>query len=108
MLYALLTRLWNDEAGSIVATEYLLLGTIVGLGSVTGLATVRDSINDEYQEFGTSVREVRQSYSVPAKKGGGGSAGGTTVTDGARHPLATPNVPPTLTGQQVQFSMPTP
>ena len=107
MLYALLTQLWNDDAGSIVATEYLLLGSIVGLGSAAGLATVRDSVNDEYKEFGNSVREVRQSYAVPAKKSGNASAGGAAVTD-ANSPLATPTVPPTLNGQQIHFSAPTP
>ena len=109
MLYALLTRLWNDETGSIVATEYLMLGTIVSLGSAAGMVSVRDSMNDEYKEFGTSVREVRQSYTVPAKKGASGTAGGTTVTD-TNNPLAAPHaqVPPTVNGQQIQFSVPTP
>lgn len=107
MLYALLTRLWNDEAGSILATEYLMLGTIVGVGSAAGLATVRDSINEEYKEFGNTVRDVRQSYSVPMKKGGSGSANGTTVVDPS-NPLATPYAQPGVPGQQVQFSYPTP
>ena len=105
-MFALLTQLWNDETGSIVATEYLMLGTIVGVGSVTGLASVRDSINEEYQEFGNSVREVRQSYSVPAKKSGNAATGGTHVVDASGGALAAPAAP--LSGQQVQFSMPTP
>jgi len=67
MIRQLMARLWNDEAGSVIATEYLMLGTVVALGSAGGMVTVRDSINDEYAEFGNSVRDVRQAsmQSVP-------------------------------------------
>jgi Flp pilus assembly pilin Flp len=111
MFTTLLTRLWNDETGSIVATEYLMLGTIVSLGGAAGLATVRDSMNDEYKEFGASVREVRQSYSYPSRKGSSGSSGGVTVNDpsgASAAPAGQTQAAPTLNGQQIQFSVPAP
>ena len=38
MLCNLFVRLWEDESGSVIATEYLMLGSIVALGSVAGMA----------------------------------------------------------------------
>lgn len=63
MLRSLLTRFWEDENGAVVALEYLMLGSIVAVGSATGMVAMRDSVVTEYQEFGQSIRDVRQTYS---------------------------------------------
>jgi hypothetical protein len=102
MFLDLIAKFWNDEAGSVIATEYLMLGSIVVMGSASGLASMRDTMNDEYKEYGNSVREVRQAYSVPVRKSGGGSTGGTTAID---RNTAVPAVPNSRT---VQFIAPTP
>jgi hypothetical protein len=60
----LLRRFWRDDAGAVVSTEYLMLGSVVVLGGVGGMATLRDATVNEMAEFGKSVRSVRQSYSV--------------------------------------------
>lgn len=62
----LMKKFWADECGAVVATEYLMLGSIVAAGSVTGLVSMRDAMNSEYQEFGNSIREIRQTY-TPAE-----------------------------------------
>lgn len=59
----LIARLWNDEAGAVIAAEYLLLGSVVAVGSVSGLTAVRDSMVDEYKEYGQSIRDVRRGAS---------------------------------------------
>jgi hypothetical protein len=81
MLRDLLIRLWADEAGAIIATEYLMLGSIVAMGAAGGMVAMRDSIVDEYKEFGQGVREMRQSYSAPAQRGGTGKTTGANPTD---------------------------
>ena len=81
MLKRLLAKLWSDDCGAVLATEYLMLGTVVSLGAATGLVSMRDAMNDEYKEFGHTIRDVRQQYSVPASKGSAGTHGGTAVTD---------------------------
>ncbi len=65
----LLAKLWTAEDGAVIATEYLMLGSIVAAGSATGLASMRDAMVSEYQEFGQSVRDVRRAYTPPLKKG---------------------------------------
>jgi Flp pilus assembly pilin Flp len=81
MIRELMTRLWKDESGSIIATEYLMLGTVVAIGSVGGMTTIRDTVNEEYQEYGNTLREVRQAHSKPvtgpAAKGRPGQTVGT-------------------------------
>lgn len=64
----LLAKLWADEAGAVIATEYLMLGSIVAAGGATGLASMRDAMVSEYQEFGQSVREIRQAYTPQLRK----------------------------------------
>ena len=69
MFRTLLVRFWGDESGAVIAAEYLMLGSVVGVGSATGMVAVRDSVNDEYRELGGTIREVRQQYAVPMPKG---------------------------------------
>jgi hypothetical protein len=58
----LVARLWADDLGSVIASEYLMLGGVVGLGSVAGLSALRDAANHEMEEFGQTVRVVNRSY----------------------------------------------
>ena len=58
----LLQRLWADDCGAVLTTEYLTLGSIVALGSASGLTTIKDSINDECKDFGQAVHEVNQAH----------------------------------------------
>jgi Flp pilus assembly pilin Flp len=115
MFRNLFVSFWADESGALVATEYLLLGSVVAVGSVTGMVEVRDSVNEEYKEFGQTVRETRQSYSVPTRRGGAASTGGTVVTDpaaprgsNAADPLALRLPPPPAVTFSPPSSYPTP
>ncbi|MCI0455823.1 MAG: hypothetical protein L0Z62_02425 [Gemmataceae bacterium] len=58
----LLTRLWRDDCGAILTSEYMMLGTIAVLGSASGLVTLRDATNEELRGMGDSMRQVRQAY----------------------------------------------
>jgi len=92
MLWNLFVRLWKDESGAVIATEYLMLGSIVAAGAASGMVAMRDSIVDEYKEFGQSTRELRQSYSIPAHHGGAARTDGsnaTNTTHGAHTPPST-------------------
>lgn len=60
MFVNLMRKFWADECGAVIATEYLMLGSIVAVGGTTGLVSMRDAMNAECQEFGNSVREIRQ------------------------------------------------
>ncbi len=58
----LMQKLWQDDAG-IVALEYLLVATIVGLGLVVGLAAVEGALDSELTELANAITVLDQSYS---------------------------------------------
>jgi Flp pilus assembly pilin Flp len=60
---SILRRLWQEDAG-IVALEYLLLATIVGLGLVVGLAAYHESLTVEQTELANAVSSLDQTYTV--------------------------------------------
>jgi hypothetical protein len=43
----LLTGLWYDEAGSVVAVQWVIVVSVLLLGAVTGLAVLRDTATPE-------------------------------------------------------------
>ena len=62
-MHRLLLKLWKDDAG-IVALEYLLVATIVGLGLVVGLAAVEDGLNVELTELSNAIMALSQGYGI--------------------------------------------
>jgi Flp pilus assembly pilin Flp len=63
LMRSLIVKLWKDDAG-IVALEYLLVATIVGLGLIVGLAAVEGAINVELTELGNAIMALSQGYSI--------------------------------------------
>jgi Flp pilus assembly pilin Flp len=58
------SKLWMDEAGFIVSSELVLLATIVVIGVIAGMTTVRDQVVTELSDVADAISEVDQSYSV--------------------------------------------
>jgi Flp pilus assembly pilin Flp len=73
-------KLWNDEDG-IVALEYLLVATIVGLGLIAGLVGLRQSIDAELLELGNAALAINQGYSFSAVTACIASVQGSQATD---------------------------
>ncbi len=61
-----LRHLWNDESGFIVSSDLLLISTILVIGLLVGLATVRDQIVQELGDVAVAVGNLNQSYSFAA------------------------------------------
>lgn len=59
----LLRKLWKDDCGSTSAMSLLLLTSIVVLGSVVGLVTLRDQIVQELGDMAIALESLDQSYS---------------------------------------------
>ncbi len=58
----LVMRLWRDEAGFVVSTELILIATILVIGVITGLVTIRDAVVTELADVADAISEVNQSY----------------------------------------------
>jgi len=58
----MLHQLWKDEAGFVVSTELVLIATILVIGMVVGLATVRNAVVQELGDVALAVGSINQSY----------------------------------------------
>lgn len=55
--------LFNDQAGFVLSSEAVLVGTVGVLGATVGLSVAADSIHDELTEVALAIRSLDQSYS---------------------------------------------
>jgi hypothetical protein len=58
----LMQQLWQDDCGGIITAEYLLLGSVLTVGTVSGMTAMRDATVEEMRESGNTVRAVREHY----------------------------------------------
>ncbi len=62
-------RLWSEESGAIVSAEIMLVMTILVLGVIVGLKSVRDSVVTELADVAQAIANVDQSYFYSATSG---------------------------------------
>ena len=74
-------RLWADEAGFIVSTELMLIATILVIGMIVGLVSIRDQIVQELADVAGAISEVNQSFSFSAVTGHNSSTAGSDFLD---------------------------
>ena len=77
----LLQRLRADEAGVVVSAELVLVGSILVLGMIVGLATLRDHVVQELGDIAGAIGDVNQDYSFSAITGHNSSTAGTDFDD---------------------------
>lgn len=58
----LVNELFNDEAGFVVSSELVLIGTILVIGMITGLATLRDGVIQELVDLSRAIGSVNQGF----------------------------------------------
>jgi Flp pilus assembly pilin Flp len=75
------SQLWNDEAGFVVSTELALIATILVIGMVVGLTSIRDQIVQELADIGGMISQLNQSYSFSAITGHHSSTAGSFGVD---------------------------
>ena len=54
-LRKLALRLWRDEVGGLLSTEYVLLGTLLTLGLVVGFSATRVSLVTEFEDYAAAL-----------------------------------------------------
>jgi len=62
-LRLLFNRFASSELGAMQVAEYLLMGTVITLGVLVGLASYRDALVLEYGDVATAFQRIDQSYS---------------------------------------------
>jgi len=88
-------RLWRDDCGALIATEWVFVATILVLGAITGLVAVRQAILSELTEFANAVMALNQSFSFTGQTNCQSSTAGSAATD-ANNSIPLRSVPPSL------------
>lgn len=77
-----MSRFWNDETGTVVSAEIILVITIAGIGMIAGLTTYRDAAVMEMADLATALGQFNQSYSLSSVViPGSASFAGSTFDD---------------------------
>jgi Flp pilus assembly pilin Flp len=58
----LLRKLWNDEAGFVVSAELVLVATLLVIGMVVGLTSLRNQVVQELADLGAAIGMISQGY----------------------------------------------
>ncbi len=77
----LLSRLWADEAGFVVSSELVLIATVMVVGLLAGMTTVRDQVVQELGDVADMVSEIDQSYSYSSITAHTSSTAGSHFND---------------------------
>jgi hypothetical protein len=78
MVKSMLTKLWNDDAGALIASEFLFVATILVIGIIVGLSGLRIAVVAELTELGNAILALSQGYTVS------GLTGCCAETDGSQ------------------------
>ena len=78
----MMRQLWNDEGGVVVSAELVLVGTILVIGLITGLSSLRDGVITELADVGAAIGRLNQSYVLHGARGHSAKTAGTHFHDG--------------------------
>ena len=77
-------KLWNDDRGALISTEFLLVATILVIGLVVGLSYVRNAVSSKLSELAQAITYLNVSYYFPGIEGNysqNGALAGTAGTN---------------------------
>lgn len=74
-------KLWADDCGALIATEWVFVATILILGVITGLVAVRQAVISELTEFAQAVLALNQSFSFSGQTNCESSTAGSSASD---------------------------
>lgn len=76
-----LSQLWQDEHGFVISSELVFVATLLVIGMVTGLTTIRDQVLMELGDVADAISEVDQSYAYSAVTAHASSTAGVNFAD---------------------------
>jgi hypothetical protein len=74
-------KLWRDDTGAVIAGEYIFAATILVIGIIVGVVSLRDGLNAEFAEYSNSILGLSQAYSISGYSGCSSSTDGSQALD---------------------------
>ena len=90
---SLMLKLWKDDCGALIATEWVFVATILVLGSITGLVMVRQAVLAELQDMANALMALDQSYRFTSQSNCESSTAGSAFFD-TNETIFTASTPP--------------
>ncbi len=100
-------RLWKDDRAFVVTAELTLIATVLVIGVLVGLVSLRDSVLQELGDVASAVGILNQSYSYSGVLACSKWTAGTCFWDRrdyCDYPSAGPGVPPIDACVNIHFS----
>lgn len=63
-----LRRLWHDDAGALITTEWLTVASLLVLGTVAGLTALQKTLTSELSHVAGALGTLSQSYSLAGQQ----------------------------------------
>lgn len=76
-----MSKLWNDDRGALIATEWVFVSTIMVIGVVAGLKSVQQAVVTELEDLANAVGSLSQSYTFSGTSGCASSTTGSRYQD---------------------------
>jgi hypothetical protein len=77
----LMSKLWKDDCGALIAMEFLFVATILVIGITVGLVAVRDAVNVELSELANAILALSQGFSFAGQSGCCATVDGSQAID---------------------------
>jgi Flp pilus assembly pilin Flp len=90
-MHQMIRKLWNDDQGALIASEWLFIATIMVIGLVVGLVYIRNAVTSKLSEFAQAIMYVNVGYQYPGLDGKFSASGALATTPGAtvrNYPIA--------------------
>ncbi len=63
-----LIKCWQDDRGALIAVEWVMVATLLVLGSLVGLAAIRGALLSEFEDFAGFIMNLRTDYKIPGQQ----------------------------------------
>jgi Flp pilus assembly pilin Flp len=85
MVMNVLKRLWLDERGVLLTSEFVLLATLLAIGMVTGIAALRQAVVNELADSAVAISawDVSVQSGTPGLNANGGINTANVWTNGS-------------------------
>ncbi len=77
----IISRFWNEQTGAIVSAEIMLVATILVIGVIVGLKSLRDSVVSELADVAGALGGINQSFCYSGVCGHGIHTSGSQFND---------------------------
>ncbi len=74
-------QLWNHEDGAIISAEIIIIMTVLVIGLIVGVKSVRDAVVTELADVGQAISNLTQSFFYSGVEGHGVATTGSFFED---------------------------